>query len=217
MESSGRYSEFRETALRYVAENMGADVDSVRQALMADYAQNGVTLDEDGATREIVAKFAEEKLFTDEATVRRLLAEDRNLFQRIYDWIRDMAGRLTGTSEESFLRDAERLYAKALRETRVETGRGTQMLFAGKNARTANMQTLNRARALEASGVKAKDILRETGWFRGMDGKWRFEIDDSAMEYRANGDARLLEEGGYRRLNELTEKWVRNAEGGAIR
>lgn len=213
MESSGRYSEFRETALRYVAENMGADVDSVRQALMADYAQNGVTLDEDGATREIVAKFAEEKLFTDEATVRRLLAEDRNLFQRIYDWIRDMVGKLTGTSEESFLRDAERLYAKALRETRVETGRGTQMLFAGKNARTANTQTLNRARALEASGVKAEDILRETGWFRGMDGKWRFEIDDSAMEYRANGDARLLEEGGYRRLDELTEKWVRNAEG----
>lgn len=213
MESSGQYSEFRETALQYVAENMGADVDSVRQALMADYAQNGVTLDEDGATREIVAKFAEEKLFTDEATVRRLLAEDRNLFQRIYDWIRDMAGKLAGTSEESFLREAERLYAKALRETRVETGRGTQMLFAGKNARTANMQTLNRARALEASGVKAEDILRETGWFRGMDGKWRFEIDDSAMEYRANGDARLLEEGGYRRLDELTEKWVRNAEG----
>ena len=129
MESSGRYSEFRETALRYVAENMGADVDSVRQALMADYAQNGVTLDEDGATREIVAKFAEEKLFTDEATVRRLLAEDRNLFQRIYDWIRDMTGKLTGTSEESFLRDAERLYAKALRETRVENGRGTQYSF----------------------------------------------------------------------------------------
>ena len=129
MESSGRYSEFRETALQYVAENMGADVDSVRQALMADYAQNGVTLDEDGATREIVAKFAEEKLFTDEATVRRLLAEDRNLFQRIYDWIRDMAGKLAGTSEESFLRDAERLYAKALRETRVETGRGTQYSF----------------------------------------------------------------------------------------
>ncbi len=129
MESSGQYSEFRETALQYVAENMGADVDSVRQALMADYAQNGVTLDEDGATREIVAKFAEEKLFTDEATVRRLLAEDRNLFQRIYDWIRDMAGKLTGTSEENFLRSAEKLYAKALRETTVESGRGTQYSF----------------------------------------------------------------------------------------
>lgn len=213
MESSGRYGEFQDMALRYVAENMGADVDSVRQAVMADYAQNGVTLDEDGATREIVAKFAEEKLFTDEATVRRLLAEDRNLFQRIYDWIRDMAGRLTGTSEENFLRDAEKLYAKALQETTAETGRVTQMLFAGENARTANMQTLNRAQALEAGGAAAEDIRRETGWFRGMDGKWRFEIDDSSMEYRAGGDARLLEESGYRRLDELTEKWVRNAEG----
>lgn len=203
MESSGRYSEFRETALRYVAKNMGADVDSVRQALMADYAQNGVTLDEDGATREIVAKFAEEKLFTDEATVRRLLAEDRNLFQRIYDWIRDMAGKLAGTSEESFLRDAERIYAKALRETRVETGRGTQMLFAGKNARTANMQTLNRARALEASGVKAEDILRETGWFRGMDGKWRFEIDDSAMRYDRQG---VTQNPDVQRKRQLEEK-----------
>ncbi len=213
MENSGLYGEFRDMALRYVAENMGADVDSVRQAVIADYARNGVALDEDGATREIVAKFAEEKLFTDETTVRRLLAEDRNLFQRIYDWIRDMAGRLTGTSEESFLRSAEKLYAKALRETTAETGRGTQMLFAGENARTANMQTLNRAQALEAGGAAAEDIHRETGWFRGMDGKWRFEIDDSGMEYRADGDARLLEESGYRRLDELTEKWVQNAEG----
>lgn len=203
MESSGRYSEFRETALRYVAENMGADVDSVQQALMADYAQNGVALDEDGATREIVAKFAEEKLFTDEATVRRLLAEDRNLFQRIYDWIRDMAGRLTGTSEESFLRDAERLYAKALRETTVESGRGTQMLFAGKNARTANMKTLNRAQALEASGAAAEDIRRETGWFRGMDGKWRFEIDDSAMRYDRQG---VTQNPDVQRKRQLEEK-----------
>lgn len=213
MESSGLYSRFSDTAMRYVAENMGADVESVRQAVMADYARSGVTLDEDGATREIVAKFAEEKLFTDEATVRRLLAEDRNLFQRIYDWIRDALNKLSGTGEEAYLRNAEKLYAKALRETTVETGRGTQMLFAGENARTANMQTLNRAQALEASGAAAEDIRRETGWFRGIDGKWRFEIDDSGMEYRSDGDARLLEESGYRRLQELTDKWARNAEG----
>lgn len=203
MESSGLYGEFRDKALWYVAENMGADVDSVRQAVMADYARNGVALDEDGATREIVAKFAEEKLFTDETTVRQLLAEDRNLFQRIYDWIRDMAGRLTGTSEESFLRSAEKLYAKALRETTAETGRETQMLFAGENARTANMQTLNRAQALEASGAAAEDIRRETGWFRGMDGKWRFEIDDSAMRYDRQG---VTQNPDVQRKRQLEEK-----------
>lgn len=203
MESSGLYSRFSDTAMRYVAENMGADVESVRQAVMADYARSGVTLDEDGATREIVAKFAEEKLFTDETTVRRLLAEDRNLFQRIYDWIRDMAGRLTGTSEESFLRSAEKLYVKALRETTAETGRGTQMLFAGENARTANMQTLNRAQALEASGAAAEDIRRETGWFRGIDGKWRFEIDDSAMRYDRQG---VTQNPDVQRKRQLEEK-----------
>lgn len=203
MESSGLYGDFRDKALRYVAENMGADVDSMRQAVMADYARSGVTLDEDGATREIVAKFAEEKLFTDEATVRRLLAEDRSLFQRIYDWICDMAGRLTGTSEENFLRSAEKLYAKALRETTADTGRGTQMLFAGENAKTANMQTLNRARALEDSGAAAEDIRRETGWFRGMDGKWRFEIDDSTMQYDRQG---VTENPDVQRKRQLEEK-----------
>ena len=203
MESSGLYGEFRDMALRYVAENMGADVNSVRQAVIADYARNGVALDEDGATREIVAKFAEEKLFTDETTVRRLLAEDRNLFQRIYDWIRDIAGRLTGTNEESFLRSAERLYAKALRETTAETGRGTQMLFAGENARTANMQTLNRAQALEASGAAVEDIRRDTGWFRGMDGKWRFEIDDSGMRYDRQG---VTQNPDVQRKRQLEEK-----------
>lgn len=213
MESSGLYSRFSDTAMRYVAENMGADVESVRQAVMVDYARSGVALDKDGATREIVAKFAEEKLFTDESTVRRLLAEDRNLFQRIYDWIRDALNKLTGTGEEAYLRNAEKLYAKALRETTAAADRGAQMLFAGKNAKTADMRTLERAVALEADGTSPESILKETGWFRGMDGKWRFEIDDSGMEYRSDGDARLLEESGYRRLQELTDKWARNAEG----
>lgn len=203
MESSGLYREFSRMAMQYVAEDMGADVDSLRHAVAADYAQNGVTLDEDGANREIVAKFAEEKLFTDEATVRRLLAEDRNLFQRIYDWIRDALGKLTGTSEENFLREAEKLYAKALREATAETGRGAQMLFAGVNARTANMQTLARAEAIEADGMAAEDIRRETGWFRGMDGKWRFEIDDSAMQYDRQG---VTQNPDVQRKRQLEEK-----------
>lgn len=204
MESSGQYSRFSDTAMRYVAENMGADVESVRQAVMADYARSGVTLDEDGATREIVAKFAEEKLFTDEATVRRLLAEDRNLFQRIYDWIRDALNKLTGTGEEAYLRNAEKLYAKALREAGAqESDRGTQMLFAGKNAKTADMRTLERATALEANGISPESILKETGWFRGMDGKWRFEIDDSAMQYDRQG---VTQNPDVQRKRQLEEK-----------
>ncbi len=127
MESSGLYGKFSDAAMRLVAEDMGADVDTLRRAVMDDYARAGVTLDEDGATREIVAKFAEEKLFTDEATVRRLLVQDRNLFQRIYDWLRDTVAKLQGTQEQRRLIDAQNLYEKALRQAEAGTqGRGTQ-------------------------------------------------------------------------------------------
>lgn len=213
MESSGLYSRFSDAALQFVAEDMGADVDTLRRAVMADYARAGVTLDEDGATREIVAKFAEEKLFTDEETVRRLLARDRNLFQRVYDWIRDTVAKLQGTREQRRLIDAQNLYEKALRQAETgQQGRGTQLLYAGENARTADLDALSRAAQMEADGTDARAIRRETGWFRGMDGKWRFEIDDSGMEYRRDGDARLMEESGYRRLQELTDKWAQNAQ-----
>lgn len=127
MERSGLYGRFSDAALRFVAENMGADVDTLRRAVIADYARTGVTLDEDGATREIVAKFAEEKLFTDEATVRRLLVQDRSLFQRIYDWLRDTVAKLQGTQEQRRLIDAQNLYEKALRQAETGTqGRGAQ-------------------------------------------------------------------------------------------
>lgn len=213
METSGLYGKFSDAALRFVAEDMGADVDALRRTVIEDYAKAGVALDEDGATRELVAKFAEEKLFTDEATVRRLLAQDRNLFQRIYDWLRDTAAKLTGTPEQRRLIDAQNLYEKALRQAEAGTqGNGKQLLYAGKNAKTADLNALSRAATMEAEGTDAQTIRRETGWFRGMDGKWRFEVDDSGMEYRRDGDARLMEESGYRRLQELTDKWARNAE-----
>lgn len=127
METSGLYGKFSDAALRFVAEDMGADVDALRRTVIEDYAKAGVALDEDGATRELVAKFAEEKLFTDEATVRRLLAQDRNLFQRIYDWLRDTAAKLTGTPEQRRLIDAQNLYEKALRQAEAGTqGNGKQ-------------------------------------------------------------------------------------------
>jgi len=51
--------------------------------------------------------------------------------------------------------------------------------FAGPSARNADLTALETAADLEAKGIGRDDIWRETGWFRGVDGKWRFEIDDS--------------------------------------
>lgn len=56
--------------------------------------------------------------------------------------------------------------------------------FAGSRAITADMQQLERAFALEARGVTSASIQRETGWYRGVDGRWRFEISDDRAAFK---------------------------------
>lgn len=51
-------------------------------------------------------------------------------------------------------------------------------LFAGRKARTADRAALARAETMERAGTDPELIRTETGWFRGDDGEWRFEITD---------------------------------------
>ncbi len=57
---------------------------------------------------------------------------------------------------------------------------GRKYLFAGEKAQKADLEMLAKAKEMEAQGESARDIRIETGWLRGIDGKWRFETDDSA-------------------------------------
>lgn len=208
MESSGLYGEFSDRVLSFVAEDMGVDAEAMARSITEEYRAAGVELSEDAARRELVAKFAEDKLFRDEQSIQRLLRTDRNLFQKIYDWIRDTIVKVKGSSEEKFLAEAQKLYEKALRNNQggeaLKTG---QNLFAGERSKTADFAALREARERLAQGADAETVRRETGWFRGMDGKWRFEIDDSGMAYRRDGDAQLSKEPGYQRLQELERRW----------
>lgn len=52
-------------------------------------------------------------------------------------------------------------------------------IFAGVNAKTADKAKLAQAEELDKAGVDNRSIWQQTGWFKGPDGKWRFEIDDS--------------------------------------
>lgn len=56
---------------------------------------------------------------------------------------------------------------------------GQRGTFAGINALTADRQALAKAQDMIARGVDPAEVWKETGWGRGADGKWRFEIDDS--------------------------------------
>ncbi len=58
----------------------------------------------------------------------------------------------------------------------VQAGYGQ---FAGENAKTADKIKLTEAQTMESEGKSADEIYKATGWFKGLDNKWRFEIKDN--------------------------------------
>lgn len=50
---------------------------------------------------------------------------------------------------------------------------------AGERAMTANMEKLKEAKEMLTKDADMKTIYQKTGWHRGADGKWRFEIPDN--------------------------------------
>ena len=53
----------------------------------------------------------------------------------------------------------------------------------GVNATTADVGRLADAERMKQGGADSETVRRQTGWYRGYDGKWRFEIDDSKMRF----------------------------------
>lgn len=94
-------------------------------------------------------------------------------------------------------------------EKTTDRTEGGKFSYAGEQAVTANLERLRQARELQRQGADNETIRKETGWFRGMDGKWRFEIDDSQMQYRKAGDAQFRQDHPeYVRHQELMEKML---------
>lgn len=78
--------------------------------------------------------------------------------------------------------------------TETPTGPPTDRYsYAGENANNADLDALARAKEMRSAGVADETIRQQTGWHTGMDGKWRWEIDDSEMRYDSSGDFRGAE------------------------
>lgn len=80
--------------------------------------------------------------------------------------------------------------------------------FAGESALNADNKMLQKAKEMYDDFESSEDIRKETGWHRGTDGKWRFEIDDSQMKVFTDGDALFRKaHPEYVRLQDLYEKF----------
>lgn len=63
---------------------------------------------------------------------------------------------------------------------------GSLGIFGGKMAATADQAALAKAEQMAASGASRDAIWNATGWFKGVDGQWRFEIPDNASKVNTN-------------------------------
>ncbi|MBR3739630.1 MAG: hypothetical protein IKN04_04120 [Clostridia bacterium] len=94
---------------------------------------------------------------------------------------RDAIARdLADTSEDGIIPQ----FKKAIRED------GTSYSYAGVGSETADHDMLEKAIQMEKEGEDAETIWRQTGWGRGLDGKWRYEIDNSELKINADGVAK---------------------------
>lgn len=77
------------------------------------------------------------------------------------------------------------------------------------NEATIRLDNLSVAREMATAGKDAKAIKFATGWERGADGKWRYEIDDSHSVFGVNGDIEFQKRHPeYQRMKELSEKFL---------
>lgn len=62
-------------------------------------------------------------------------------------------------------------------------GEASLGMFAGRGAQGADTGALARAMHLDSKGFAPEDIHADTGWFKGPDEQWRFEIPDSEASW----------------------------------
>lgn len=105
----------------------------------------------------------------------------------------EAARAIDGGSGAIPAQEAQRTSSTIQKETSAaserKTGPPARFSYAGRNANGANLDSLREAQEMQAAGADMESIRKATGWHEGMDGKWRWEIDDSKMEYHRAGDA----------------------------
>lgn len=78
--------------------------------------------------------------------------------------------------------------------------------YGGRNSNNVDLRELQRTNEMEKEGESFEEIFKKTGWFRGIDNIWKYEIDDSKMTFNRRGHLSLKDNQDYRRYEELSEQ-----------
>lgn len=186
--------------------------------LVADKQRREPGLEYNEAVDEVVAD-ACEMMLGDSTAVEQLAKENRSLAEKIRDWLREwvenlkialgglQADRTESRTMMQYARELQEIWDNALMDA-ARNNRGTESTtrysYSGVRVKTANKSALQKAVEMLTQEKSNEEIRKETGWFVGMDGKWRFEINGRDLNVDTRGH--LLRNPDARRYNELFEK-----------
>ena len=148
--------------------------------------------------------------------VKEVVAELKEIMRKLRGQrlIYDAALDTDTETLDFFVDNLERILNQAGTETSVRTDGGeVRRMYAGTKAENADASLLEEAKKRIKNGDDAENVRKATGWFKGYDGKWRFEIDDSKSHLIEN--PKLVLHGnntdGFYRMGKLTDVYS-NAE-----
>ena len=175
-------------AVQAIAKAHHWDLAKMKENIINQYekvSEGKVQLDETDAIKELNARIAEEYLFKDEKSIRLLATKNRNLAQKILDWIRETLSKLFGSQSSEAksytdqLRECEKLYRRAIEDAKADNNLDAQYMFGGLNAK----EIPDGYEEAQNSTEDTETTWKKTGWVKKADGKWRFEIDDSKAQF----------------------------------
>lgn len=190
-----------------------------RQSVIDGYAASGIELTPMQAESELIADFVGDTLFTEDGSGLESIMSDMNAKQRksfiqyikdFFAYIKDKLSR-NKTATSDILR-LEKMFNETLstveQKNTADEGE-VKYSFAGERAANADKSLLEIAKQRIESGEDSEAIRKETGWFKGYDGKWRFEIDDSNIKYYPGGDALFTKDHPeYAEYRNLEKKFI---------
>lgn len=143
--------------------------------------------------KEAMANLIGDVLTADDKFLRQIVSKDKNLFEKIYDFIKKLCGNETDPEnglvkiKESCEKIMDDIGRGEFKGASFDTGKIDYMNL-GAHALTANRKGLAQGIKDLRAGKITREELRTNrnkygGWFQGKDGRWRFEIDDSRMGF----------------------------------
>ena len=192
------YTEYKKCVLGFIQKNTDKSIDEFVKEKVDTYAKSSINLTYEEATREIVADYTQNILKDADAVMEFVDSienkeQRRGVIRRLLDAIKELINKIKAkfSSKHYQMQDLQKIHdllenmlKEATENTESNDGSKTRYSYAGTKAETANITQLSRAKEMELNGEKTETIRAETGWNRGLDNKWKFEIDDSKAKYK---------------------------------